>query len=55
MTIHWWLVGIALFVAPIIYSMFRERPGDWDRVLDVFVAFALSWGMAAGIVIGHFF
>ena len=51
-TIRWWMVVIALVIAPLIYSMFRKPESQWDFQIDTMAIAILCWALAIGLAIG---
>lgn len=57
-TLHWWMLPIALFLLPFVYRMIKpyEGGGGYFGSMDLEGMFfgIVSWAIAIGIIIGHF-
>lgn len=51
-TIRWWMVVIALVIAPAIYATFRKPQSGYDLQIDTMAVAILCWALAIGLTIG---
>jgi hypothetical protein len=53
-TVHWWWFVLFLFVFPFIYGWFFDRGGYYEVDAIAVIIIFTCWGLALGILIGHF-
>lgn len=56
-TVHWWMLAIAIPIACIIVAIrISEKSGDWDFVSPLLAICLIVGGIVSGIciAIGHF-
>ena len=55
LTLHWWMLPVALFLLPFIWEAIRRDEGGYfDMHLDTLTLLFVGWAAAVGIIIGHF-
>lgn len=53
-TLYWWMIPLALLVAPFVYFALHKSEGQWDFNLDFVIILIGSWAGAAAFLLGYF-